>query len=109
MSKQEIMNIDLSNVLEGYYYVTFGHSSSNCLQEYMNELGKLQYKYYYSFSNSAINLSKKLFDKPGFKDTYLRLGKDSKYYLDTCYNIFPINFVDQLKYCRLGEFVAYSI
>ena len=106
MNKQEIINIDLSPVLTEYFISYL--PSSNYLLDYVNDLSKLSYKHFYRFSNSAIKLNKKMFDKPGFKSTYLKLDKDEQYYLGTVVANIPVKFVKQLKDNRLGEFIVYS-
>lgn len=113
MSKQqEIINIDLSHVLKEYYtqFIPkyFRKDSTNFLLKYLNDLSKLSYKHFYSFSNSVIKLNKEIFDKPGFKSAYLKLDKDEQYYLSTVVAIIPVKFVKQLKDNRLGEFIVYN-
>lgn len=110
---KEIINIDLSPVLKEYYTFIpkyFGKDSTNFLLKYLNDLGSLQYKHFYSFSNSVIKLNKEIFDKHGFKYTYLNLDKDknNKYYLNTIVTSIPVKFVKKLKDNRLGEFIVYS-
>ena len=107
MSKQQkIMNIDLSPVLKEYFISYL--PSNNYLLDYVNDLSKLSYEHFYIFSNSVIKLNEEIFDKPGFKSTYLNLDKNNKYYLSTVVAPIPVKFVKQLKDNRLGEFIVYN-
>ena len=104
--QQEIINIDLTLVLKEYFISYL--DSGNSLLNYMNDLGKLSYKHYYIFSNSVIKLNEEIFDRHGFKSTYLSIDKNNKYYLSTVVAYIPVKFVKELKDNRLGEFIVYS-